>query len=96
MKALRSGLAIGILTAAALGAPGCGDAPEADTEATVEAVPAWVDTVAMLADAIEARPGTIDSVLSAHGMTRTRLDSLLYEIAGDPALTAAYQEARGR
>lgn len=95
MKALRSGLAVGILTAVALG---CGDAPEteADTEATLESAPAWVDTVAMVADAVEARPGAVDSVLSAHGMTRARLDSLLYEIAGDPALTAAYREARGR
>lgn len=58
--------------------------------------PAWVDSVAAVANALEARPEAVDSVLAAHDMRRTRLDSLLYEIAEDPALTAAYREVRGR
>lgn len=37
-----------------------------------------------------------DSILAAHDMSRARLDSLLYRIAGDPALTEAYQAARNR
>ena len=93
MKGLRSVLAVGLLAAVAAG---CGDAPDTGDEAVTPAAPAWVDSVAAVADAIEARPGAADSILGAHGMRRARLDSLLYEIAADPALTAAYQEARGR
>ena len=66
------------------------EAPERDE------VPAWVADVAAVANAIEARPMAVDSILEAHEMTRARLDSLLYEVAQDPVLTAAYREARDR
>lgn len=95
MKELRStGLAL--LLVASLAA--CGDAPEAtdDAAAEAEAIPAWVGEVAVVANAIEARPMSADSILEAHEMTRASLDSLLYEIAEDPTLTAAYREARDR
>ena len=79
----------------------CGDAPDqpADAESAVdtamgEAVPTWVAEVAAVANAIEAQPAAADSILGAHEMTRMAFDSLLYEIAADPTLTAAYQEAR--
>lgn len=77
----------------------CGDAPEqteGEPAADTMAVPEWVDDVAAVANAIEARPGAIDSVLQANDMTREQLDSLLYEVAADPMLTQAYQAARGR
>lgn len=77
----------------------CGDAPEqTDREPAADAVPVpeWVDDVAAVANAIEARPGAIDSILQANDMTREQLDSLLYEVAADQTLTQAYQTARGR
>lgn len=77
----------------------CGDAPEqteGEPAADTMAVPEWVDEVAAVANAIEARPGASDSILQANDMTREQLDSLLYEVAADPTLTQAYQAARGR
>jgi hypothetical protein len=68
----------------------CGEAPD------TAAVPGWVEDVAAAANAIEERPAAVDSILQAHGMTRVVFDSLIYEVAADPALTAAYEEARGR
>lgn len=96
MRHLRNVLAVLVLVAAVTA---CGDAPpEAGSEAAGETavVPEWVTEVAVVANAIEARPGAADSILEAHAMTRSRLDSLLYEIAEDPVLTGAYREARGR
>ena len=93
MKGLRSVLAAGLLVAVVAA---CGDAPEAGDEMTTPSAPAWVDSVATVANALEARPSAADSILGAHGMRRARLDSLLYEIAADPALTEAYQAARTR
>lgn len=74
----------------------CGEAPEQEPAADTVVVAEWVDDVAAVADAIEARPGAIDSILQANDMTREQLDSLLYEVAADPTLTQAYQRARGR
>lgn len=99
MNVRRTVLALGLTGLLA----GCGDAaqqaesePGAGTEAEAAAVPSWVGEVAGIADAIEARPVAADSILEAHEMTRAALDSLLYEIAADPGLTEAYQQARGR
>jgi hypothetical protein len=68
----------------------CGEAPD------TAAVPDWVEDVAAAANAIEERPTAVDSILQASGMTRVVFDSLIYEVAADPELTAAYEEARGR
>ena len=100
---MKTGLAV-VLT---LGLAACGDAPEqaesdaygayGEPDATeTQPVPAWVGEVAVVANAIEARPSAADSILEAHEMTRATLDSLLYEVAEDPVLTAAYREARDR
>jgi hypothetical protein len=67
---------------------------ETDRLPDAEPVPEWVSHVAAVADAIEARPIAVDSILQAHDMTRAVFDSLLYEVAADPTLTAAYEEAR--
>lgn len=78
----------------------CGDTADqpADREgmADTAAVPEWVADVATVANAIEAQPGAADSILAAHDMTRAAFDSLVYEVAADPTLTAAYEEARTR
>lgn len=83
----------------------CGETPDrsADSEAVPDTagvpetapVPEWVGDVAAIADAIEARPNAVDSILAAHNLTSAVFDSLMYEIAADPALSAAYEEARG-
>lgn len=102
---LRLGTMLAVLGVAGLA---CGETPDreagmdapdtamAPASADTAAVPAWVEDVAAVADAIEQRPGAVDSVLEAHGMTRARFDSLIYVVAADPTLTAAYQAARGR
>jgi hypothetical protein len=53
-----------------------------------------VQLAATVARAIDAAPASADSILSAHGLTRERLDSLMYAIAADSAKSAAYSAAR--
>ena len=89
-------LAYGAALLMIVGVLACGDAPGDDGAAMDDPMPTWVDDVAQVANAIQARPAAADSILSANDMTRAQLDSLLYEIAEDPALTEAYQQARGR
>ena len=57
-------------------------------------VPQWVEQVARVANDLEARPAASDSILAAHDMPRATFDSLIYEIAADPELNAAYRAAR--
>lgn len=57
-------------------------------------VPADVQLAATVARAIDAAPTKVDSILTAHGLTRAGLDSLMYAIAADSAKTAAYSAAR--
>ena len=57
-------------------------------------VTADVQLAATIARAIDAAPASADSIISAHGLTRETLDSLMYVIAGDSAKTAAYIAAR--
>ena len=81
---------------------GEGPATEAPSEAQgettpdtgAEVAPAWVVQLAEVANAIEERPAAADSILGAHEMTRAELDSLLYDVSADPALTRAYEAAR--
>jgi hypothetical protein len=76
----------------------CGETADrpADTDRlpVTESVPEWVSHLAAVADAIEARPSAVDSILQAHNLTRAVFDSLLYDVAADPTLTAAYEGAR--
>lgn len=57
-------------------------------------LPADVQLAATVARAIDAAPASADSIISAHGLTRAALDSLMYVIAGDSAKSAAYIAAR--
>ena len=79
-------------------APAAEAAPEAeaapDAETAEPEVPAQVAKAAKLADAIEADPESADQILADLEMNREDLDSLMFEIAADPLLSAAYQQAR--
>ena len=56
-------------------------------------LPADVQRAVTVARAIEANPAAVDSILSAHGLTRAGLDSLMYAIAADSSKAAAYSAA---
>lgn len=56
-------------------------------------LPSDVQRAVTVARAIEANPAAVDSILSAHGLTRPGLDSLMYAIAADSAKAAAYSAA---
>jgi len=56
-------------------------------------LPADVARAVSVARAIEANPAALDSILSAHGLTRAGLDSLMYAIAADSSKAAAYSAA---
>lgn len=67
-----------------------------DSAAVTPAAPAMdpaVEHAVAVYRGIEAAPAAADSVLTAHGLTPAGLDSLMYEIASDSALTAAYTDA---
>lgn len=96
-------LPIAIVFALCLGA--CGGTereeaaePAASTAAEIEgaATAAWVDQMAAVANAIEQRPASADSILQANGMTRAKFDSLLYVIAADGELSARFEERRNK
>jgi len=72
---------------------GSGEAAQAAMTATAESLPPVVAQAVALAKALEANPMAADSVLAANGMTRAGLDSLMYTIAADSALSAAYTKA---
>ena len=48
-----------------------------------------------IARAIESDPGRASEILAKHGMTAESLDHLIFEIAKDPKLTEAYEDAKG-
>lgn len=52
-----------------------------------------LDRGVTVARAIRAMPDAADSILAAHGLTRSGLDSLMFAIAADSALARAYAEA---
>ena len=56
--------------------------------------PADVQLAVAVAQAIDAAPTKVDSILAAHALTRAGLDSLMYTIAADSAKAAAYAAAR--
>ena len=56
--------------------------------------PADVQLAVAVAQAIDAAPTQVDSILAAHSLTRAGLDSLMYTIAADSAKAAAYAATR--
>jgi hypothetical protein len=90
-----------VLSGAALLVAGCrGEGEEAKQQDTVTPVTQQaaltpdVQLAVTVARAIDAAPASADSILSANGLTRDGLDSLMYAIAADSAKTAAYAAAR--
>lgn len=75
-------------------APADRRADDAEPSPAADSIPAYVNDVAGIANAVERQPAAADSILAAHDMARAAFDSLIYEIAADPALTAAYEAAR--
>jgi hypothetical protein len=88
---------IGSLAAAGLLLAGCGAEQQAATAdapaAEAAALPPMVARAVAVARGIEANPAAADSILSANGLTAAGLDSLMYTIAEDSALAAAYATA---
>lgn len=81
-------------------------AATAASEQTMAAAPAQTaDAVQMpdkvreaveLAKAIEANPEEASRILQEHQMSQEDLEALMYEIAQDPVLSSAYDEAMSR
>lgn len=94
----RTAFALFLLSCLLLAAPGCG-APETEqvpaTGDVADAVdlPDQVATAVAIARELAADPGDGEAILDRHGLTEEGFDQLMYEIAADPELTAAYQEA---
>ena len=63
----------------------------ADTSAAARAT-----TAAAVANAIAAKPAAADSILRAAGYTPEQFEQLMYDIAADSAMSAAYAAARTR
>ncbi len=91
-----------IAAAVLLTTVGCArEANDADT-AVAFAVTASASTAdgaraaASIANAIAANPAGADSILRAAGHTRDSFQKMMYEIAADSAMSAAYAAAKGR
>ncbi|HSA57848.1 MAG TPA: hypothetical protein VLE53_19200 [Gemmatimonadaceae bacterium] len=92
-----------VVVCAAFLIAGCGgsgtDQPaegaDTTTSATPDAsLPPDVQLALTVAHALDAAPANTDSILSANGLTREGLDSLMYTIASDSAKAAAYTAGR--
>jgi hypothetical protein len=64
------------------------DEPKADPNAEK------VKLAATVAREISGAPDQADEILAKHSLDRDKLDTLMFEIAGDPDLTKAYMAAR--
>lgn len=53
-----------------------------------------IQLAASLAKEISGAPDKADEILGKRGLDRDKLDALMFEIAGDPALTKRYMDAR--
>lgn len=84
-----------LVFAAALLAAACAAKDEAPMADTASTAPGGDVALALrVAGGLEAAPTMADSVLGANGLTRAGFDSLLYRIAADSAMSAAFSAAR--
>ena len=82
-----------VLTVAACGRGDRASSIPAEAERAAE-LPPIVQTAVAVAQGIDATPTRADSVLAAHGLTAAGFDSVMYEIAADSALRAAFAAGR--
>jgi hypothetical protein len=98
-RVLMAGCAAALF-AACSGGTGGDQAAEEQAAATpaetsmVLVLPPDVQLAVNVERALLAAPASSDSILTANGLTREGLDSLMYAIAGDSAKAAAYSAAR--
>jgi hypothetical protein len=97
-----SALLIAAATVACLGAcssdsgsTGGGGTSSAGTRAMSSGQSAKVDKAATIARAIRSNPQSADDVLRQNGMTEEQYESLMYEIAADPAMSAEFNARVG-
>ncbi|MBL8975969.1 MAG: hypothetical protein JNK56_35525 [Myxococcales bacterium] len=62
--------------------------------AVVDPADSKIQLAASVAKEISGAPDKADEILGKHGLDRDKLDALMFEIAGDPALTQRYMDAR--
>ena len=88
--------ALPLSAAVLLAATGCARGEEKSDTAVVAAAPNAdrAVTAAATANALAANPAAADSILRAAGYTRDSFQALMYEIAADSAMSAAYAAAR--
>lgn len=89
-------LYVGLVALLAVSACAKGDK---GTDTTVVAATSNADraiSAAMTANSMAANPSGADSILKAAGYTRDSFDKLMFEIAADSAMSAAYASARTR
>ncbi len=65
------------------------------TVAAAAPAPDRARRAALTANAMAANPAAADSILAAGGYTQAGFQKLMYEIAADSAMSAAYAGARG-
>lgn len=79
-----------------LGLAACSGSETPTTEPAAEVVDERVAKAARVARAVDANPSGGSAALQAEGLTEAELEDLLYTIAEDPELSAAYAKARGK
>jgi len=73
------------------------DKPASESGSATATTPAdRARAAALTANAIEANPAAADSILKEGGYTRDGFQKLMYEIAGDSAMSAQYASAKAR
>ena len=83
------------LVALGCGGPTAEQPPATATDAEAAALPDKVETAVAIARELATDPGDAQAILDRHGLTEEGFDDLMYEIAADPELTAAYRDALG-
>lgn len=70
------------------------DPPKPDDKPAADSPEGKVQLAATIAREISAAPEQADEILGKHNLDRDKFDAMIFEIAGDPALTKAYMAAR--
>lgn len=68
--------------------------PAEKTPPAADPADSKIQLAATVAREISSAPDKADEILGKHGLDREKLDALMFEIAGDPALTKRYMDAR--